>query len=77
MAGAAALADAAGHAVHDDDPRAVVELAGDLVPQHRSRRATAELLDVGPAQPARTDADAQAGAARLGDVGEPGAAVGI
>ena len=70
VAGEAALAGPAGHAVHDGHARAVLELARDLVPEHGARSGAAELLDVRAAQPAGADAHEQPGPGRLRQLGE-------
>ena len=72
MAGAAAVAVAARHTVHDGDARAVFEDALDLVPEHGAGEAAAELLDVRAAQTAGEYADEVAGTCRVGNLGEPG-----
>ena len=50
--------------------RAVLELARDLVTEHGPAGRAAELLDVGAAEAAGAHAHEQAGAGRLGQVGE-------
>ena|SRR5471030_958242 len=70
MAREAALADAAGHAMHDRDARPVLELACDLVPEHRSGRRAAELLHVGATEPTGTHTHEQTGARGLRQIGE-------
>ena len=54
------------------DAGAVGPLRDDLVPQHRSGRRAAELLDVGAAQPAREHAQRTVGRGRIR---EPGVSV--
>ena len=59
------------------DARAVLELAGDLVPEHGARRGAAELLDVRAAETARAHAHEQrpapAGSGRSASSGSPSA----
>ena len=76
MPGAAALALPAGQVVDEHDPPSVRVLGNDLVAEHGARRGAAELLHVGAAEPARSDADERPRALRLGNLGErrlPGA----
>jgi hypothetical protein len=55
----------------DEDDAPPFGVHGDyLVAEHRAGRRPAELLDVGPAQPAGLDGDELPGAARLGNLGE-------
>ena len=72
MAGEAALAGPARDAVQHGDTGAVLELAHDLVAEHRARRSMPELLDVGSTQAARANAYERAGSGRLRKVGELG-----
>ena len=68
VTGEAALARPARDMGDDGDAVPVLELARDLVPEHRSLRRAPELLDVGPAQPAGAHAHEQTGTIRLRDV---------
>jgi hypothetical protein len=58
--------------VDEGHPAAVVELRDDLVTEHRARVPRGELLDVGPAEPARDDAYEGARPVGLGDLFERG-----
>jgi hypothetical protein len=73
--GPAALAAAAGQMMDERDPAPVLALGNDLMPEHGSCRVAADLLNVGPAQASRTDAEeltVTVGLRELGDHGFPG-----
>jgi len=57
---------------HDGDAVAVLELPGDLMPEHRPGGRAAQLLHVGAAKPAGPHAHEETGAVRLGQVDELG-----
>jgi hypothetical protein len=59
----------------DGDAIAVLELPGDLMPEHRPGGRAAELLHVRAAEPTRPHAHEQTGAVRLGQVDELGTPV--
>ena len=70
VAGGAPGAAAAGDTMRDGHARAVGELALELVAEDRSGGRPPELLDVRPAEPARTNPHQLARPRRLGRVGE-------
>ncbi len=70
VTGVAARALAAREVVDERDA-AAVDLGDDLVPEHRSRRRAAELLDVRPAEAAGEHAGERSRAFGVGDLREP------
>ena len=72
VAGETALARATRDAMQHGDAGTVLELAHDLMAEHGARRGAPELLDVGTAQAAGTNADERAWSGRLRQFGELG-----
>ena len=73
----ATLALSARHVVDESYATAVLELGGDLVPQHRARMRCVELLDVRPAEAAAQDAREGTRPLGLRHVGQDGLPAGI
>jgi hypothetical protein len=57
--------------VDEDDALTSIARGHDLVAEDRPRRRASDFLDVGPAQPARQDANEVAVSLRLFDIAEP------
>ena len=72
VTGETALARPARDAMQHGDAGAVLELAHDLMAEHGARRGPPELLDVGAAQTAGTNAHERAWSGRLRQFGELG-----
>jgi hypothetical protein len=58
--------------VGENDASPLAGLGDDLVAENRSGRRSSQLLDVGPAEPAREHPHEPPGATRLGDFGDRG-----